>query len=39
MSESMDFRGKKAGFRDVERGLCSIGTTCVTRATGEIAFP
>ena len=38
MSESIDFR-RKAGFRDVERGLCSRGTTCTIRATSEIASP
>ena len=38
MSESIEFR-ENAGFRDVERGLCSIGTTCTIRATGEIVSP
>ena len=38
MSESIEF-GENAGFRDVERGLCSSGTTCTIRATVEIASP
>lgn len=38
ISEIIDFR-EKAGFRDVERGFCSSGTTCTIRDTGEIASP
>lgn len=35
MSESIDFR-EKEGFRDVERGFCSSGTTSTIRDTGEL---
>ena len=38
VSESIEFR-ENAGFTDIERGLCSSGTTCTIRATGEIASP
>ena len=35
MSESIEFR-EKEGFRDVERGFCSSGTTFTIRDTGEL---